>query len=198
MILLCVTTATKEHSVDKMRVLVIFGSPHSNGPSAQLLQALLNSLPDNAVISRFDCFKRAPLPCTDCRACFVDNRCILTDIDDFYQNLKNADALIFVSPVYNLSFPAPMKALIDRMQCYWAARFKRGIRPPIAKPKTAVLITACGNDSIKGGQFLEHQLKPVLTLLNAQLIKTVHYFGSDKNRPIEPFLKKAADAAGQL
>lgn len=181
-----------------MRVLVIFGSPHSDGPSAQLLQALLDSLSDNAVISHFDCYERAPLPCTDCRACFVGNRCTLNDIDDFYQQLENADALIFVSPVYNLSFPAPMKALIDRMQCYWAARFKRKVRPAIAKPKTAVLITACGNDSLEGGQFLELQLKPVLTLLNARLMQTVHYFGSDKNRPLEPFLKKASDAAGRL
>lgn len=192
------TTAKKERRSDRLRVLVIFGSPHSDGTTAMILRALLDSLPQNAVIDRFDCFERMPLPCGDCRTCHEKDGCALSDIDDFYESLDKADALVFATPVYNLSFPAPMKALIDRMQCYWSARFRRGIRKGSARPKKAVLITSCGSGSAASGHMVERQLKPVLTLFNARLVQTVHYSGADQGRPLRPYLEKASKAADLL
>ncbi len=169
--------------------------------TARLLQAFIvatNEASDTQqtiTIDRYDCFTRAPLPCNDCRACSQHSGCIRPDLDDFYASLEQADVLVFASPVYNLSFPAPMKALIDRMQCYWAERFVRGVRPPIARPKQAVLLTSCGADSQEGGDMLERQLKPVLTILNARLVQSVHYTGADKENPLSPYLTAARQAA---
>lgn len=42
--------------------------------------------------------------------------------------LEDADAVIVATPVYNLSFPAPMKALFDRFQRYYEAHFRRKLR----------------------------------------------------------------------
>lgn len=65
-----------------------------------------------------------------------------------------------------------MKALIDRSQRYWSARFLRGVRPPIANSKQVVLITVSGDDRTEdgglplGGEMVERQLRPPLTILN--------------------------------
>ncbi len=192
---MCANTAKKEPFSGDFKVLVIFGSPRKNGYTARLLNAFLDGLPQNAVIDRYNCFQHPPLPCNDCRYCHSSEGCAYSDLDDFYLKLKKADLLVFAAPVYNLSFPAPMKALIDRMQIYWAARFKRNVRPPIRHAKTAILLTTCGSDSQDGGEMLERQLKPVLTILNACLTHTIHYTGSDKDRPAEMYMKQASDAA---
>ena len=52
--------------------------------------------------------------------------------------LEDADAVIVATPVYNLSFPAPMKALFDRFQRYYEAHFRRKIAQPITKHKKSI------------------------------------------------------------
>lgn len=125
-----------------------------------------------------DCFERAVAPCDDCRGCYKTAGCVKRDMDDVYRLIEDADRLIFLTPVYNRSFPAPMKAMIDRLQCYWSARFIRGVRPPVEKPKTAWLITVCGSDRDDGEQ-LGIQLAPQLTVLHVTDTKETHIKHSD-------------------
>ena len=195
---MCANTARNAPLNNGLKVLAVFGSPNSDGTTAKLLNSLLASLPENAEVDRYDCYKNSPAPCNDCRYCHYADGCAYPDLDNFYQNLENSDVLVFATPVYNLSFPAPLKALIDRMQRYWAARFIRGVRKPIKLKKQAFLITSCGSDSQKEGEMLEKQLKPVLTILNATLTESIHCAGADYNRPIEDCIKAAAKAAERL
>ncbi len=140
---------------------------------------VLRSLLAKCDATVIDCFERAVAPCDDCRACYKQDSCSKRDMDDIYRLIEDADRLIFLTPVYNRSFPAPMKAMIDRLQCYWAARFIRGVRPPIAKPKTAWLITVCGSDRDDGEQ-LGIQLAPQLTVLHVTDTKETHIKNSDR------------------
>lgn len=177
---MCATTATNAPcSPEKGRpekALIINGSPHKNGATAELLSLLLDNSP--RALTEINCFSRAVIPCDDCRGCFSADGCVKRDMDDIYEALEDADCLIFASPVYNRSFPAPMKALLDRFQCYWAARFIQGKKPPIPKPKAAILLTACGSER-DDGRFLEQQLAPLLTVLNAHLVGAVHLKSTD-------------------
>lgn len=195
---MCATTVTNEPCCEKKRALLVLGSPHADGPTARLLAALETALPPGTIVDRFDCFAQPVLPCNDCRACRRLDRCVRPDLDGFYPLLERADFLVFATPVYNLSFPAPLKAVIDRMQRYWSARFIRGVRPPIAKKKQAVLLTAAGTDGPEGGELLERQLRPVLTILNASLAAAVHYTGADSGRGMAPSLERAANAGRML
>lgn len=198
MIYLCATTAKNEPCCDGLKVLVIFGSPHNKGTTAKLLNSFVDSIPKSATIEIYDCFKNSPIPCNDCRYCHVVDGCSYSDLNDFYNKLENSDVLVFATPVYNLSFPAPLKALLDRMQRYWSARFKRNIRPPIKRKKQVYLLTSCGADSTEEGEMLERQLKPVLTILNAKLIKSVHYTGADNCRPMDNSIKAASEEAAKM
>lgn len=176
------------------RLLLLNGSPHRDGATAALIAACLGGTGDVA-LTRFDCFDAPPAPCNDCGFCRTADGCRLHDLDAFYAALEAADLLVFAAPVYNRSFPAPMKAVLDRLQRYWSARFVRGIRPPIARPKRTVLLTAGGSGRGDGEQ-LAHQLAPILTILNSVPALTVHANNTDRE-PLPPAVLAAARAAGE-
>ena len=176
------------------QVLILFGSPHKEGATARLLEAALAGMP-GAQIARFDAFSLAPAPCDDCGYCHRADTCRHRDLDGFYEALEAADVLIFATPVYNRSFPAPMKAVLDRLQRYWAARFVRGVRPPIEKAKQTLLLTA-GGASRGDGAYLEPQLAPILPLLHSTPAKAVHAEGTDQG-DLSPASLAAAQKAGE-
>ena len=173
---MCVTTAM--NTPCSRKTVVIYGSPRANGATAKVLSMLLERLDGDVTV--VDCFARAVAPCDDCRGCYVHDGCVKRDMDDVYEAIEQAERLVFVTPVYNRSFPAPMKAVIDRLQCYWAKRFIHGIRPPIEKAKTALLITLCGSDR-DDGAYLLHQLEPQLTVLHVTDTHALHVKGCDGN-----------------
>lgn len=172
---MCATTATNIPSSPE-KTVVLFGSPRTDGATGTLADLYLSTLTGELIM--IDCFHRAVAPCDDCRACHTVTRCAKRDMDDVYQAIEQADKLVFITPVYNRSFPAPMKAMIDRLQCYWAKRFVHGIRPPVERAKTAVLLTVCGSDR-DDGECLQHQLEPPLTVLHVTALSAVHVRGCD-------------------
>ncbi len=176
------------------RVLVLYGSPHKEGTTAHLLAACLDGIGE-AAVTRFDAFSLAASPCDDCGVCRETNGCHHRDLDVFYDALEAAEVLVFATPVYNRSFPAPLKAVIDRLQRYWSARFVRGVRPPITTPKKTVLLTAAGADRADGVQ-VETQLAPVLTVLNSAPALAVHADATDRTA-LSAATLAAAHAAGE-
>lgn len=149
--------------------LLILGSPHKTGATAALLRAFLEregmGLEGHSL---FDAYQTRPLPCVDCGYCKVHNGCALPDLQDFYREFEQAQLLVIASPVYNAGLPAPLKAAVDRTQVYYNARFSRGIRPPIALPKRAVLLLTAGADRDYRPLILE-QLSPMFTVTNCKL-----------------------------
>lgn len=91
-----------------------------------------------------------------------------------------------------------MKLLLDRLQRYWSARFVRGVRPPIAKPKKALLIAVSGSPTPEGGKLLESQLTPQLTVLNTTLVGSIQYFDGDAEAPLEPVVHAIQEALSSL
>ncbi len=174
-------------------VLLINGSPHVGGPTAHLIESCLQGMGEVA-LTRVDCFALTPLPCDDCRFCRKEDRCRHRDLDEVFAALEAADVLLFAAPVYNRGFPAPMKALLDRLQYYWSARFFRGRKPPIARPKKTVLLTA-GGSGRGDGTALADQLAPVLTVLHSTPAACLHADGTDR-APVSDSLLAAARALG--
>ncbi|HHW46646.1 MAG TPA: flavodoxin family protein [Clostridiales bacterium] len=157
--------------------LVIFGSPHRNGFTAKLLNQFLQKQ-NITRYSIFYCYDEAPMPCNDCGACKLQSGCVLPDLKGFYQQFEQSDIVIFATPVYNASFPAPLKSLIDRLQVYYNARFFRGLRPPISKPKQVFILLTCGK-ATDPTELILAQIKPVFTVTNCKLSATVCMAGTD-------------------
>ena len=153
-------------------VLIIFGSPHKNGHCKKLMHTVFE------VFSKEDCeifspFKMQMNPCIDCGVCKENDECAFGDLNEFYDDLENCGKLIIISPIYNSGYPSPLKALVDRLQRYYNARFARNIRPPIKKEKKAVLILSSGSDGEEEAKMIEKQTKKVFTVINSELIETV-------------------------
>lgn len=76
------------------RVLVLFGSPHAEGPTARLTAAALASLPHGTHTLIWNCFETPVLPCDDCGYCRHRAGCSKRDLDGFYAELEEADLLL--------------------------------------------------------------------------------------------------------
>jgi multimeric flavodoxin WrbA len=163
----------------KKNLLVFFSSPRKNGAVAALLSEFLGELDGSFNISVFDAYKENISACIDCKYCAEHERCALPDSDRLYPQLEWADVLVFAAPVYNMGVPAPLKAVIDRFQLYYNARFCRGVKPLAGRRKQAVLLAAAGSE--EGGiEATEQMLRRIFTVMNTNLQCTVFLQNTDK------------------
>lgn len=164
---------------NKKLALVIFGSPKKNGFTASLLNDFISEINDDYEIDVLNAYEKKISPCIDCGFCKSHDACIYNDLDQFDLLLKSADLIIIATPIYNLSFPAPLKAVFDRMQRYFEARFTRNIKKPIEKHKDAVLIITSGSNSDEGFKIINKQLKLIFSIINASVIKEIFLKNTD-------------------
>ena len=108
------------------------------------------------------------------------------DMDEFFRDFENADGIVIATPIYNLSFPAPLKAIFDRTQRYYNARFSLGKRPPIAKHRPAALLMAAG-DPHEDGDIAVKQLCRSFTVTNCTLVDHTICAGTDAISDSESF-----------
>ena len=102
-------------------ILTVSGGPRQDGASARMLQCFTETLlrfsgEHSFVFRHYDAYGSGFAPCTDCRACRHFEGCVQPDMDGFWHDFENADGIVIATPIYNLSFPAPLKVIIDRMQ----------------------------------------------------------------------------------
>ena len=165
----------------KKKALVLFGSPHSRGCTAQLLEAFLEEFRRSAQweMEQVDLYRLQPHPCTGCKVCAQEERCAFPDLDALDRSLRACDLLVVASPVYNFSFPAPVKAWLDRTQRYFEARFSLGKRPPIKKHREAVLLLTMGSQESFGVEVCSHQLERAFSVMNTTLSGCAVWEGTD-------------------
>lgn len=163
-----------------MKILVVNGSPKSDGATAKLLEAL--DLPEQS--DYIDCFKKLPLPCMDCGFCKEEFSCALKDLEKEYELIEQADIIIFAFPVYNMSLPSPLKALVERFQKYFNAHFALGIKQPVEKPKKIGIIISSGSDDEFSKTVCVSQIKQAFSVMNGE-VECVHW---QKNTDIKPII----------
>lgn len=179
---------------EKKLLLVFFGSPHKKGKTARLLSTFLQAVGSDGLDVRvIDAYDEDVLPCTGCGFCKNEEACAKHDFDEIDALLRRADGIVVATPVYNLSFPSPLKAIVDRTQRYYEARFSLLKKPPIEKPKTAALLVTLGSDDLDGVDVITRQLKMVFSVMNTSLDGLAVWPHTDRPDGEERF----AQAAGQ-
>ncbi len=155
----------------KKKALVLFGSPQGHGHTAQLLDSFLECFRHHGgwEVEVADLYRQNPHPCTGCKACAKEERCAYPDLDALDKSLRACDLLVVASPVYNFSFPAPVKAWLDRTQRYFEARFALGKKPPISKHRQAVLLLTMGSQDEFAVKVCTHQLERAFSVMNTTL-----------------------------
>ncbi|GHV73067.1 hypothetical protein AGMMS49940_03690 [Spirochaetia bacterium] len=165
----------------KKELLLITGSPRKNGVTNILAAMVLEEaglIYKNINVTALDAYALALKPCTHCGYCKKKPACVHDDFLPVDAALQRADVLVIASPVYVLGFPAPLKALLDRSQQYFEAKFSLGITA-IEKHKKAVLLSAYGSKNDKGVYFMEEQLKLVFKAFNAELNASITAHNTD-------------------
>ncbi|MGN0478300.1 MAG: flavodoxin family protein [Hominenteromicrobium sp.] len=182
------------------KALVLFASPHPNGAVRRLLDAFLSGLQDERwTVEERDVCRVPAAPCRACGYCRKTDGCALHDLDDFDASLRACDLLIVASPVYNLTFPAQLKSVIDRFQRYFEARFARGVRPAIEKPRQAVLLLTMGRHDAFAVEVCERMLRQSFSVMNTALRGTVCLTDTDAGTENEsPVFEKARRIAIEI
>lgn len=154
------------------KALIIRGSHRKNGFTNRLCDEMSHMLSEYDV-TFFDCCSESFSPCTGCNYCEAFGKCINRDLDAFFEDFETADLVVFASPVYNGSFSAPIKALIDRFQLYYTGFYASGKKQQIKKHRKAFFIASSGRGGEKSFDYMKKQLECAFTILNMELVGAV-------------------------
>lgn len=99
-------------------ILVITGSPRKGGNTSLLADAFIRGAEEAGhSVSRFDAGSKKITGCIDCRKCYSKGgACVFgDDFNELAPMLEEAGTVVFVTPMYWFTFPAQIKAAIDKM-----------------------------------------------------------------------------------
>ena len=100
-----------------MKIVVLTGSPHVQGTTSVLADEFVAGAQEAGhEVVRFDTAQMQIHPCTGCDHCKkVEETCIFKDdMLQVYPKMKEAEAVVFVSPLYYFGVTAQLKSTIDR------------------------------------------------------------------------------------
>lgn len=129
--------------MEKKNILVLTGSPRRNGNSDRLADAFTaGALSIGHEVTRFDAARKKIGGCIACKTCWnKDKPCSFQDdFDELAPLLEAADMIVFSTPIYWFSFPAQIKAVIDKMNAYLGKSCRRPLRIKES------LLLVCGAD----------------------------------------------------
>ena len=99
-----------------MHIAAILGSMRKKGNTEILLDKALDEAQKNeATVSKLTLRELSIAPCDGCGACFKKGECIIKDdMETVYSEMKQADGIIWATPVYFWSMSAATKLAMDR------------------------------------------------------------------------------------
>lgn len=147
-----------------MKYCIIFGSPRKKGNTASLLSVFMDEIKTQGhEITYFDVYEKKIAGCRACLGCQKDTEKICCVIQDDMQPILKAveesDVLLFASPIYIWSSPAPVKAVIDRLVycgCKYYGDNPKG--PSLFQGKKVALLCTCGYPVEKAADLYEQEI----------------------------------------
>ncbi|MDR1782175.1 MAG: flavodoxin family protein [Bacilli bacterium] len=123
------------------KIFVISGSPRVDGNSDLLAQSFIKGAQEasNEVV-HINSYVINLKPCIACNSCWQFKKpCVFEDDNELLeQGMKDADVIVFVTPVYFFGMTGQMKVLIDKLY-----PFIPKLRPYELKIKDCYLISCC-------------------------------------------------------
>lgn len=129
------------------------------------------------------------LGCVGCGACSRTGACVLAGrpapsgrpgFDELARVLVAADALVLVAPIYFSGPPSQLKALLDRLQPFWAQRYLLNSRPvlPLDERKPFELLAVGEGGDPFGWEPLANCCRSALRMLDYELQATHDFVGA--------------------
>lgn len=141
-----------------MKILVITGSPRKNGNSNTLAENFIKGAEEAGHrVVRFDSAFKNVHPCIACNKCEMNGECVFKDDFEFVRNnIVDADAVVFATPMYYFGVSAQIKAVIDRFYA---------INSQIHRPKKSVLILTYADTAAKSAEPIISHYETLLNYL---------------------------------
>ena len=101
-----------------MKILAIHGSPHTTRSTTRKLAGLVleGAAEAGAETDMIDLCDLRVTPCTACDACSLNGVCVNDDdVPSIIERMKEADGIVFASPVYIDNVSGQMKIFFDRL-----------------------------------------------------------------------------------
>ena len=100
-----------------MKALLINGSPNEQGCTYTALCEVAETLKKHGVETELLYLGKKPIAgCIDCEHCFETGLCVFQDkVNEVLLRLKEIDAIVLGSPVYNASASGQLTAFLDRL-----------------------------------------------------------------------------------
>lgn len=131
-----------------MQILTLLGSPRRHGNTDSVLRRFeAKAAEAGHAVTRVNVIDYEVAGCLGCDACqgdLEDFSCVQADdAEAILGQIRAADLTVYAAPVYCWSFPAQMKALIDRHYC--TVKWEAGeVSARLLDGKQAALLLTCG------------------------------------------------------
>lgn len=130
-----------------MKIIGIVASPRRNGNVDTLVQeALAGAQEAGHSVKKYELNAMSYSGCQACMYCKTHDRCRQDDdLSDLMQAMRNADAVVFGSPIYYWQFAGQFRLFIDRLYQFLNPDFSSSL----PKGKKAIIIGSQGNPDPK-------------------------------------------------
>lgn len=174
------------------KIVLLTASPRANSNSSAIAQAFSEAVTDyGAELVLIDAAHSGIKGCIACDNCFKDGRpcCFDDGFNTIMEEILSADAIAFATPVYWYTFPAGIKAVIDKFYSLCVAEKD-------LSGKKCVLMACCEDDDMSAFDALVLSYKKSMGLLKCKdvgqlLVKNVH-------KPLAVLETDALDKARKL
>ena len=111
-----------------MKVLLINGSPKTNGNTAFALAQMAEVFADQGIETELiHVGNQAIRGCLGCGTCYKTGKCIIDDmVNEIAPKFEEADGIVLGSPVYYASANATLVAFLDRL--FYSTRFDKRMK----------------------------------------------------------------------
>ena len=120
-------------------VVVISSSLRINSNSEILAKEFVKGAEKNNNVELIDLKDYKINYCKGCLACQNTGKCVIDDgVKDILNKVKNADVVVFASPIYYYSISGQLKTLLDRLNPLYISDYKF---------REVYLLTACADEN---------------------------------------------------
>lgn len=156
------------------KVLIVLGSPRKNGNSSILANQVAEGVKANNGDPELVFLQDLKIaPCSACNACLKnkEKKCTINDdMQMLYPKIKDADAIVFASPVYWFNISAQLKLFIDRSYA-----IQDNGKFAFSDKEVAIILTYGDVDVFKsGGINALRSFEDICNFVNAKIVGMIY------------------------
>lgn len=185
----------------KVKVLAISGSPRKGNTQELLKKAVEGAVREGGEVKEVFLSELNYSGCMECGGCDETGVCIIEDdLKYFYQDLMEAQVIILSAPIFFAHLPSQVKAMIDRFQAWWIAKYVLK-KPFISRNRLGAFLCVGGQKRRDFFECAKKTVKAYFATANISYEEELFKEGIDKEGEIlkdEEALKEAYEIGRKL